>query len=228
VGAGSGKAIVLEANYPTTSATYHILEPGTGSLHQSVDAFDPSGGLAANSNWAVPPAITARQAFYTCPTMSTNLCVYGAGPDGLFHTGDDVAATVLKHAPGSPSAGGVVSWPNVVASDQLMVFSEQGVGTYLRDPGPNGVYDQVDDRERAISSRQLYPGRMAVAGSWAAWIDTGADGGDQIFVVNGYDGTVMQVTQHYSQKSDVAIDAHGRTYWIDDVMTPAAVMVYEP
>jgi hypothetical protein len=221
----SGKAMVLE--FPNSSgalAHYRILEPGGGgTLHGAVSAVDPyPAGVSRDS--ARPPAITARQAFFS---YDSTMAVLGAGADGTFGTADDTGPTTMVHAQGSSAtAGGTIARPYVVASDELMLFAEGGGATYLRDPGSNGLYDLNGDRQRVISPRALT--KMAVAGHWAAWVDVGADGGDQVFVVNGYDGVPKQITQHYSQKSGLAIDPSGKAYWIDTVMFPAAVMAYVP
>jgi len=234
VAVGGGKAMVVEKYWTGGSygagnyaARYHILDPGAGTLHGAVAVYDPLPS-GTNGYWAMPPVITGAQAIYNCGSfvdLTVPVCVLGAGPDGRFNTSDDSAPAVLTHVP----SGVQVQNPSIVASSSLMLYSDGATGlTYLRDPGPAGLYDQADDRERVVSPRRHFEGALAVSGQWAAWIDQSDAGGDQVFVVNGYDGTVSQVTNHYSQKSGITIDSHGRTYWVDDVMTPATVMVYVP
>ncbi len=229
VAAGGGKALVVE-NVAGVAHT-KVIDPRGGLLRNAatggavVDVYP----VGENSNWARAWGVTARQAFFTCDDINTRLCVYDAGPDLAFGAGaDDTPATFMLHATGSPVAGTHFDGPSLAVSGRRLVVADQA-GVHLRDAGADGVFNTADDRERRLSTNTgLYQGTFAVAGDWVAFLDAGVPGGNQVQLVNGFDGPVLTVTSHYSAKRALTLEPSGRVRWVDGLFTPDAVFVYVP
>lgn len=227
---GAGKAIVTETDSATNLATYRILEPLDGTLRDV-----PTGGLvvtphpAGQTGYWTWAAITARQAFYNCDGVNVRVCVYDAGADRRFGTGDDpgVSPARLGHPPGSPLAGVLYTDATYeVSGGRLLVADHNGL--FLHDAGADGLFGTPDDRERTLTALVPSQGQYAVAGDWVAYLDSAAPGGLQVHLARGMDGPIYVVTDYYSAKRAVALDPGGRAYWIDAVLAPEGIFVRAP
>jgi hypothetical protein len=235
---GGGKAISLESVNTSAAAcggfspcgVVKIFDPGAGGLLRSAPtAFNPYPGAPGtqgeNLNWVRRPAINQSQAFFICNGIGTNLCVYGAGADGKFGTADDVAATYLKH----PGTATLYNWPSVVVSGTRMLISEASPpGLYLLDAGPDGLFNTADDKERKLASVGLSDGQMWLSGNWATYLNNGGAGGQQVYLVSGFDGPAYLLSSYYSSKRAPVVDFTGRTFWLDGIFMPEGIMVRAP
>jgi hypothetical protein len=214
----------------TQCGVVKIFDPGpAGLLKTAPAAFNPYPGAPAtvgeNLNWERRPAINASQAFFICNGINANLCVYGAGADGKFGTGDDVAASYLKHA----GTATLYNSPSLVVSGTRMLITEASPpGLYLLDAGPDGLFNTADDKERKLASIGLYDGAMWLSGSWAAYLNTGGQGGQQVYLVSGFDGPAYLLSEHYSSKRAPVVDFTGRAFWLDGIFMPEGIMVRAP
>lgn len=222
---GGGKAIVRE--FDTSSATGFrcwVLEPNLGSLlsfSTNGTAIDvqPSGCAWGSLG------MTERQAFFPCGGAAT--CSTNADGTGRFTTGSLASTATLR----MPTSSGIPDpgRPALQVRGTWMILSESRLGTVLLDAGPDGLFNTADDRARVLTpDYRSYSSELAVSGQWAAWLDQGAPGGDQVFVLHGFDGAPIQITSTPSVKSHVTVDRLGRVHWIDSGMTPQAIMTWEP
>jgi hypothetical protein len=227
--AGGGKALVAELD---ASYVMHpvVLEPNGGRL-----ASFPTTGAAVDvypagcTNGSAPEglAMNASQALIGCggPLTATGVYVASAGPDGRFGTGDEPAPAPLV------LPGGVVvnySSPFRVSGTRLVV-SDRSNGTFLLDAGGDGLFNTGDDRVRRLTTHPLSSfSQLAIAGAWAAWVDVDASGNEQVYLLQGFDGTPVQVTAHASTKDHLTLDPTGRLRWVDSVTAPRTIMLYQP
>jgi len=117
----------------------------------------------------------------------------------------------------------------VSGTRMILADANGGIGVVLLDAGPDGLFNTADDRARQLTSHaRSLASEVAVAGDWAAWLDTGAPGGDQVFLLHGLDGAPMQLTASTSAKGHLALDPDGRVHWLDAVMSPQAIMTFVP
>jgi hypothetical protein len=101
-------------------------------------------------------------------------------------------------------------------------------GVYLFDAGPDGLFGTADDRGRQIGSAGLYSSEISVAGDWVAFLTDGPPAGRQVWLLRGFDGEPVPVTNHYSTKISVVVEPSGRVFWIDSVFVPEAVFMRSP
>lgn len=220
---GGGKVILYESSSTSPTGTRcWILEPAgnplatvttTGTLLEVLpDAF--AGGLGLGVN--------ARQAVFACPRT---LCVLDAGADQRFGSEDLGGMATLRLPAGFTAPG---PWdPFELSGTRMILSTAQGI--VLLDAGADGLFDTFDDRARLLSPRRRIASHdVAVAGDWAAWIDPGASGVQQVFALHGFDGAPRQLTTTASVKSSVTVDARGRVHWVDSAVNPRAIMTWEP
>jgi hypothetical protein len=242
---GGGKGLVLDWAYSAARATnvrhYRVLEPGAGTLATfpttgSVVDVIPDG---VRWSWAPSGAITRDQVFYNCHDWATSnvfLCVHNAGADRVFGTADDprpatyASAVRMLHPAGSPRAGLPVEDARalIVSGRRMLVSEFSPAGIFLFDAGADGLFNTADDRGRRLAGVTAYPSDVALAGDWAAFLDTGSPAGRQIWLVRGFDGAPTPVTSHYSGKTAPTLETSGRLFWGDLVFVPEAVFVRSP
>jgi hypothetical protein len=185
--------------------------------------------LGVDQGWADAAGITARQAFFTCHGIATDLCVRNAGADGFFGTADDTTAT-LVHPPGSPRAGLAVHDARAfrVSGRRMLLAEFSPPALYLFDAGADGLFDGVGDRGRKLADGFFSPWNVALADGYAASVAEGSPMGEQIWLVRDFDGTPTPVTSYYSPKASLALEPSGRVFWVDSVFAPEAVFVRAP
>ncbi len=84
-------------------------------------------------------------------------------------------------------------------------------------------------KERKIASIALFgPEDMSIAGDWAVYHDVGGSGGQQIYLVSGFDGPAYLLSTHYSAKRAPVADFTGRTFWVDNIFNPEGIMLRAP
>jgi hypothetical protein len=241
---GGGKALLMDPEYnhtpyAATAIRYRIAEPNGGTLA----TFPTTGttfafpGDGVRSSWATQGAITRDQAFYSCHAWASNvvyLCVLNA--NATTHRFDPASAPTtyrttarLLHPTGSPRAGLPVEPLGFQVSGNRMVVSEMTPdGVYLFDAGTDGIFGTADDRGRQIGSVGLYTSEISVAGDWVAFLTDGPPTGRQVWLIRGFDGDPVPVTNHYSTKTSVVVEPSGRVFWIDNVFVPEAVFMRSP
>jgi Carboxypeptidase regulatory-like domain len=243
---GGGKGLVQDYAFDPVRGTnvthYRVLEPGAGKTLADMTGLMPAVdilGDGVNFNWSFVGALTARQVFYVCHAWGTAtlyLCVHNAGADGVFGTADDprpatfASAVHLRHPAGSPRAGLDVSDARALAVNgrRMLVSEFSPPAVYLFDAGPDGLFNTTDDRGRKLADFAASDFDIAVAGDWAAFLYDGPPSGRQAWMVRGFDGDPICVTDHYSGKTSPMLDPGGRLSWVDSVFVPSAVFSRTP
>lgn len=201
--AGGNRYLVSDLSAATPTATLLPVIPGTGP----------------NSNgFGISNTIVA----YQCGYSGWNACVHHPGPDGVFGTSDDV--TLVLNRPGTttpyPAFGVAVGGDKVAFSN--------GTDMIVVATGPDGVFNTADDVEYDLGPiGSMTQGNIAVAGSYAAWLRSTANG-IQVMYADLANGITRQLTTHYSNKESLALDPSGRLSWIDYGFTTPALFVYAP
>jgi hypothetical protein len=227
VALGGGKVLTLLRD-ASSLPHFYIFDGGAGGLASSPSPIEPIKGF----NYTNTGAITATQAFIPTPS---GIALYGAGPDGRFGTDDDTGGPTnfeyLLHATGAANdEAGFINYASFYKVDgRLMVFFDPVGGLSLLDAGPDGRFNTADDRERQLlkSWPTIFQGNFAVAGGRVGYITSGPTG-SQVYLVDGFDGIPYQLTEHYSIKRDLALDANGTAYWADNIFAPEGIMRRAP
>ncbi len=228
VALGGGKGIATES-VGSNAYRFRILEPRSGTLATLPTTGAVVDALGVDQGWASAAGITARQAFFTCNGIATNLCVRNAGADGFFGTGDD-ATTTLAHPLGSPRAGLPVQDARAfrVSGTRMLLAEFSPPALYLFDAGTDGLFGGVGDRGRKLADGYFAPWDIALAGRYAAFVAEGSPVGPQVYLVRDLDGIPAPVTSHSSPKASLALEPSGRVFWVDWVFAPEAVFVRAP
>jgi hypothetical protein len=229
--AGGGKVIAIER----ASALWNpvVLEPGTGTLATATAVHVASGpGVTASPDGAAY-AITAQHAFFSCVSGGqTVLCVRDAGADHTFGTSDDTGANgsyPLRHAANAPPGlpGTIVSSSSAHASGRRVAFAS-GNHLYVLDAGPDLRFGTADDTEIDVGPFSGDARDFSFSGSFLAYLATAAPAGKQVFLVDLVSGGTRQLTEHYSVKQEVVVDATGRVFWKDGLFATAGVFTRLP
>lgn len=225
---GGGKGMIQE--YVGSNAyRFKILEPRGGTLATLPTAGAVVDALGVDQGWGWAYGVTARQAFYTCNGITSNVCVRNAGADGWFGTGDDTT-TYLLHPTGSPRAPSAVHDARAfLVSGTRMLFAEfSPPALYLLDAGADKLFNTADDRGRKLADGYFDRTSIALAGRVAAYAADGSPAGRQVYLVSDFGETPAPVTAHYSSKTSLTLEPGGRAFWVDSVFAPEAVFVRAP
>ncbi len=228
VALGDGKAIVLDV-VGSNASRFKILEPGAGTLATFATTGTVLDALGVDQGWAMAHGITARQAFFTCNGITTNLCVRTAsGAGGTFAAGDPVV--YLRHPAGSPPTPSFVHDARAfLVSGRRMLFAEfSPPALYLLDAGRDLLFGTGDDRGRKLADGYFSQLDIALAGRMAAFVAEGPPAGRQVHLVTDFTETPVPVSAHYSTKGGLVLEPGGRAFWVDSVFVPQAVFVRAP
>lgn len=225
-----GRALFWEWNDAATKRLW-LLEARGASL-ATIEPADVVQLDTIPGSEFVGGTLAPRQALYSCaPDRRT--CVAGEGDDGFFGTGDEPAVTALVHPPGSGRDGFEVQNAYVKADGAWLVASEHPTvwtngGLYAIDSGRDGLFATPDDAGFTVSSTPLFPSQFSIAGEWLAYLDGGAPGGKQVYLLNLTDRSVRQLTSHFSTKDNLVVDRSGHVFWVDGVFTTGAIFTRAP
>jgi hypothetical protein len=166
-------------------------------------------------------ALAPKQAIFSCQgvfSSNEDVCLKSSGADGRFGTGDDGPVVRLVHPPNSACAGQpVVGTDLALGGTTLAIMADCPWGFAVISAGPDGLFNTADDRETRLSSAQLYAQTMGAAPGFVTWVQAASPGGDQVFLWNEATGLTLQLTSHYSKKTNPLVDAQGRVWWADGV-----------
>ncbi|HEX9242770.1 MAG TPA: hypothetical protein VF875_10060, partial [Anaeromyxobacter sp.] len=215
---------VLVGNWPwgTPDTRIYVLEPHVVGSTIAASGADPVL-VSTNIQYPYGLGLTPKQAVYFCGRSSGGyqICVKGKGTvAGLFRDSNAPAEQVLVHPSDAAKVadrGTTLQGQHVKVGGNRLVVNTYTSGTVVVDAGIDAVFNTSDDHETTLVPYRLDGADYAIAGSWVAYVDAGSPGGDQIYLFNAVDHTVQQLTFHVSAKTNVSVDASGRTWWEDSV-----------